>query len=127
MALAVACGGAILALVAFEAVRTAPVRESVRVLSGLVDAGNRGDLERARSLCSRDVRRRAELERAPEGGIVGLPRSIRRGFRAWREEDSVLICPTGRSGPVYRFIREGGEMRFDGVAGVLGRSPIGPP
>jgi hypothetical protein len=56
---------------------------------------------------------------ADEGGIVGLPRSINKNFQAWRQGPNVWICPTNRVGPVYQFVLEGDDWRFDGPVGVL--------
>jgi hypothetical protein len=109
----------------YEVVATRPVREAVRTYSGLVSLGNRTDItedqqrEAARRLCSSRYLSSRGLAFGPEGGIVGLPRTISKNFRAWREGENVWICPTNRIGPVYQFVEEGGGWRFDGLVAVL--------
>ncbi len=110
---------------AYEIVTTRPVREAVRVYSDLVMAGNRTDLseadrlEAARRLCSSRYLSTRSLTLGPEGGIGGLPRTINKNFQAWREGSNVWICPTNRIGPVYQFISENGQWRFDGLVAIL--------
>jgi hypothetical protein len=110
---------------AYEIVSTRPVREAVRTYSELVSLGNRPDLteaqrlEAARSLCSSRYLSTRGLSLGPEGGIVGLPRTINKNFQAWREGPSVWICPTNRIGPVYQFVQEDGAWRFDGLVAIL--------
>jgi hypothetical protein len=103
----------------FEAVTTAPVRDAVRVYTQLVAAANRGDLPAARSYCTPRYLGSSKLRLAEEGGIVGLPRSIHKNFRAWRQGSDVLLCPGNRVGPVYRLVRSNDVYRFDGLAGEL--------
>lgn len=98
---------------------TAPVRGAVRSFTLLLNAVNRGEVEEVRALCSSRYLASHELELAPEGGVTGFPRGMHKNFRAWREGGDVWICPTNRVGPVFRFVREGGGWRFDGLAGVL--------
>ena len=108
-----------IALLAFEARRTAPVRGSMRTLAALVGAANRGDLAAAGALCTPALLRHHPPTPAPEGGLQGLPRAIDRSFRAWKERDAVLVCPTGRSGFVFRFLPHEGIWKYDGPAGLL--------
>lgn len=109
----------LVALLGFEAYRTRAVRGAVRSFAALVTAANDGDLARAEGLCSRRYRAGHRLELAAEGGLVGLPRNVNKNFQAWRRGDDVLICPTNRVGPVYRFVEEEGAWRFDGTVGLL--------
>jgi hypothetical protein len=110
-----------LGALAFEAIRTAPVRDSVRAYTALITAANKGDLTAVRSLCSTRYLNTHAPKLAEEGGVVGLPRGIHPNFRAWQEGEHVRICPTNRDhvGPVYRFVRQGGSWRFDGPIGLL--------
>ncbi len=103
-----------------EIVLTRPVREAVKTYTELIEAANRGDLDAARALCTERYLKSHGLKAAKEGGVIGLPRNIHKNFQAWREGRDVLLCPTNRVGPVYRFIQDGGRWRFDGVAGLLG-------
>jgi hypothetical protein len=112
-------GVALVALVWAEAAATAPVRDAMRAYSELVAAGNRGDLPAARKLCSGRFLADRPVALAEEGGIVGVPRSIHKNFKAWRQGPDVWICPTNRIGPVYRLIRDGDHWRFDGLVGEL--------
>ena len=104
-----------------EAIRTAPVRDALRVFTRLVDAGNRGDLATVRSLCSSRYLRAHPPRLAAEGGMVGPPRRIHPNFLAWRHGPDVWVCPTDRqqARPVFQLIREGDGWRFDGPVGVL--------
>jgi hypothetical protein len=110
---------------AYEIVSTRPVREAVRTYSELVSLGNRPDLaetqrlEAARRLCSSHYLSTRGLSLGPEGGIVGLPRTINKNFQGWREGPNVWICPTNRIGPVYQFVQEDGAWRFDGLVAIL--------
>jgi hypothetical protein len=109
----------------YEVIATRPVREAMRTYSKLVSLGNRLDLtearrlEAARELCSSGYLVSRGLSLGPEGGIVGLPRTISKNFQAWREGRNVWICPTNRIGPVYQFIEENGTWRFDGLVAIL--------
>jgi hypothetical protein len=111
--------GIVLAILAFEGARTAPVRQTVQTFTALIAAGNRGDLVAARSLCTSRYLKTHDLRLAEEGGLVGLPRSISRNFQVWREGPTVRLCPTNRIGPVYQFVREEDQWRFDGPVGLL--------
>ncbi|CAN5916210.1 hypothetical protein BH23PLA1_BH23PLA1_16520 [soil metagenome] len=104
------------------AIQTAPTRGALLTYTELLSVADRGDLESARRLCTQRYRQVQPLELAPEGGVIGLPRSIDKNFRAWRADGAVLLCPTGRTGPVYRFLQEDGRWRFDGPIGLLGPS-----
>ena len=59
------------------------------------------------------------LSLGPEGGIGGLPRTINKNFQAWLEGPNVWLCPTNRIGPVYQFVNEDGQWRFDGLVAIL--------
>ena len=112
---------ALAGLLVWEATRTLPVRRALDAYNRLISAANAGDLDTAGRLYSARYLRDRPPRRAPEGGIVGLPRSgPHKNFRAWRQGGFVLICPTNRVGPVYRFVPEGGGWRFDGLIGLLG-------
>lgn len=86
----------------------------------LLAAANRGDLAGVRRLCTTRYLAGHSIAEAKEGGVVGLPRNIHKNFQAWRDDGDVLLCPTNRVGPVYRFVREEGVWKFDGPAGLLG-------
>jgi hypothetical protein len=114
--------------VVYEAVTTAPIRGALRVFTSLVALGNRLDLpesERlglARSFCSARYLAEKPLTLSPEGGIKGFPRAIDKNYLAWREGPNVWICPTKRTSairPVYQFVSEGGDWRFDGLVAIL--------
>lgn len=85
----------------------------------LIGAANSGDLAAVGRLCSGRYFATHAPRAAKEGGVVGLPRNIHKNFQAWRDGPDVLLCPTNRVGPVYRFVREGEAWKFDGPAGVL--------
>jgi hypothetical protein len=110
---------------AYEVVSTRPVREAMHTYSQLVSLGNREDLtedqrlEAARRLCSAHYLSTRGLSLGPEGGIVGLPRTIYPNFQAWREGENVWICPRKRNGPVYQFVEENGEWHFDGLVAIF--------
>lgn len=106
-------------VVIFTAIRTAPVRHAVAAYTSLIGAANRGDLDAARRLCSTGYLKTHRLALASEGGIVGLPRNIHRRFQAWAQHQNIWLCPTNRTGPVYQFVFEQGEWRFDGPVGLL--------
>ena len=94
-------------------------------LSELFTIANRPDLTdaerltRAQSLCTARYLQAHPLAVAAEGGLVGVPRNINKNFKAWREGPNVWICPTNRIGPVYQFVFENGNWRFDGPVGIL--------
>lgn len=102
------------------AIQTAPTRGALTTYTELLSAADREDLKTAEQLCTARYRQAQPLKFAPEGGVIGLPRSIDKNYRAWKEDAAVLLCPTGRTGPVYRFCQEGGRWRFDGPLGILG-------
>jgi hypothetical protein len=110
---------------AYEIVATRAVRQSIRTYTELITTANRADLSEAdrlealRQLCSSRYLQREELRLAPEGGVVGLPRSINKNFQAWRQGENVWLCPTNRIGPVYQFVEENGRWRFDGLVAIL--------
>lgn len=113
---------------AYEIVTTAPIRGALHVFTSLVALGNRPDipdaqrLELARSLCSARFLARGPLSLNTEGGVKGFPRAIDKNYLAWREGASVWICPTKRDSavrPVYQFILENGDWRFDGLVAIL--------
>jgi hypothetical protein len=117
------------AALAFEIISTRPLREAVRTYMQLEAAGNRVDLSvadrmaAARRLCSSHYLSTHSLSLGPEGGIVGLPRTISKNFQAWREGPNVWICPRDRTGAVYQFVPEGGRWLFDGLVAII--SPRG--
>lgn len=119
-ALAALVAFALLALAASRGVRPLRMtRGGVATFTRLVASANIGDLDAVRSLCSRRYLASSRIERAPEGGVVGLPRVIHRNFQAWVEGNDVWLCPTDRVGPVYRLVLEGGSWKFDGLVGLL--------
>jgi hypothetical protein len=113
------------AAVAFEIISTRPVREAMRTYMRLEAVGNRIDfseadrLAAARRLCSSRYLSTSSLSLCPEGGIVGLPRTISRNFQAWREGPNVWICPRDRTGAVYQFVLENGNWLFDGLVAII--------
>jgi hypothetical protein len=113
---------------AYEIAATRPVRESTRAFSELIAIGNRParteterlqSLAAARELCSSRYLAAKPLELGPEGGIVGLPRTMQNNFMSWREAQGVWICPRKRLGPVYQFVLENGCWRFDGLVAMF--------
>jgi hypothetical protein len=110
---------------AYEVISTRPVREAVRAYSELITVGNRPDLSEtarlaaARKLCSARFLASRGLALGPEGGIAGLPRSVNKNFQAWREGGNVWLCPTNRIGPVYQFVPEDGQWKYDGLVAIL--------
>jgi hypothetical protein len=121
--------GWVLAGLAAAALLTSPTIRFVRSLAmtrggmaaftALVASANAQDVEAVRSLCSRRYLGSHAIERAAEGGVVGLPRNIHKNFQVWTEGDEVRLCPTNRVGPVYRLVREGDAWKFDGLVGRL--------
>jgi hypothetical protein len=111
--------------IGYEAISTRPVRQAIRVYTELITVGNRADLsdtqrlDEARRLCSARFLATGTLAMGPEGGIAGLPRTINKNFQAWRHGNDVWICPTNRVGPVYQFVRENGDWRYDGLVAIL--------
>ena len=116
---AIAVAAALGLILAFTIVRTAPVRRALRAYTALLGAANRQDVDAARRLCSTRYLRTHELTPADEGGLVGLPRNIHPNFQAWSDGQNVLVCPTNRVGPIYQFVFERGDWRFDGPVGIL--------
>lgn len=112
-------GVVLLAVVVVVAVWTAPTRGAVRTYAELISAANQEDVATAKRLCSRGYLARHDLERARDGGIVTLPRNIHKNFKVWRSGPHVWLCPTNRGGPVYQFVKEDGDWRFDGPVGIL--------
>ena len=106
-------------VVGFEIIATKPVREAVRAYTELISAANRSDLDTARAVCTERYLIKHPMKLAQEGGIVGLPRNIHKNFQSWREGQEVWLCPTNRVGPVFRFVNEKGQWKFDGVVGQL--------
>jgi hypothetical protein len=110
---------------AFEVVTTQPVRGAMRTCSAIFTIANRPDLtdsarlDAGRALCSTRYLQAHPLTLAAEGGLNGFPRNINKNFKAWREGTSVWICPTNRVGPVYQFVFENGDWRFDGPVAIL--------
>ncbi len=110
-----------------EIIATRPVRRSVAAYTALIAAANRQDMEAVAEHCSSRYLRAHPLRPAREGGVVGLPRNIHKNFRAWRHGAAVWLCPTDRVGPLYQFVLERGDWRFDGPIGLLrGRGEIVP-
>jgi hypothetical protein len=114
--------------VVYEAVTTAPVRGALGVFTSLVALGNRPDLpdsqrlDLARSFCSKRYLVEKPLALSEEGGLKGFPRAIDKNYLAWREGPNVWICPTKRTStirPVYQFVNEDREWRFDGLVAIL--------
>ena len=99
--------------------QTLPTRSSVQTFTALIGAANRGDVHAAERLCSRRYRQTHSIKAALGGGIEGLPRNIHKNFQVWRDGAFVMLCPTNRVGPVYRFVFEEAAWRFDGIAGLL--------
>ena len=92
---------------------------AVATYTDLIFAANVQDLPTIRRLCTARYLQGRTIREAKEGGVVGLPRNINKNFQAWREGESVYLCPTNRVGPVYRFVQEDGRWKFDGPAGIL--------
>jgi hypothetical protein len=109
---------------ALELVWTQPARQAMRTCAELFTIANRpalSDQERlsaARALCTSRYLQEHPLTLATEG-ISGLPRSINKNFKAWREGPNVWICTGNRIGPVYQFVYEQGRWRFDGLVAYL--------
>jgi hypothetical protein len=116
---AVGICGIVIAVLIFFAYSTRETRRAVRTYALLTSAVNAQDLEKLRSLCTRRYLGVHPLKSAEEGGVIGFPRSIHKNFQAWREEGAVWLCPTNRVGPVYQFLEEDGEWKYDGVVGLL--------
>jgi hypothetical protein len=125
IAIGVGVAALLVAGVAFEAVRTRPIRQAVAAYTDLLVAANRQDLDAVRRICSARYLATHTLKPAAEGGVVGLPRNIHKNFQAWRHGPDVWVCPTNRTGPIFQFVREGDRWRFDGPVGILrGRGQV---
>ncbi|ADV60823.1 hypothetical protein Isop_0226 [Isosphaera pallida ATCC 43644] len=111
----------LIVLLAATWVWTAPARRTMRVFTLLLNAANREAVEEVRQLCSERWLATHSLEVAPEGGLKNFPRNIHKNFQVWSEGDVVLVRPTnrGRLEPVYRFVHERGDWKFDGLAGLM--------
>ncbi len=113
------------ALLGYESLSTRPVREAARSFAELISLGDRSDLgedelkRQARLFCSEHYLATHDPRPAPEGGLIGLPRTLHPDYKAWREGDDVWIRPTARAGPVYQFVYEAGRWKFDGPVGIL--------
>lgn len=133
---ALIAAGAVAAIaggLAYETVATRPVRNAVRAYSDLIAVANRpglsdaSRLEAARPYFSSRHLADHPIRVAAEGGIEGLPRAIGKNFQAWHQDGAVWLCPTGRTGPVYRLVEEDGQWRLDGLVGYLrGRNELVP-
>ncbi|MFO0961087.1 MAG: hypothetical protein U0800_27210 [Isosphaeraceae bacterium] len=120
LAISATIAAAVLALLAYEWRRTSPEREATRAFTDMVILANRGNLAGLSTRATARYRSRHPFREAPEGGVVGLPRiPPHPNYRAWRDGPEVRLCPFNRSGPVYRFVREDGAWKFDGLAGLL--------
>ena len=112
---------ALLAVPAWRVGRSlAMTRGGMKTFISLLSAANAQDLDRVGSLCSRRYLLAHRVERAREGGVVGLPRNIHKNFQVWAEGADVWLCPTDRVGPVYRLVNEEGSWKVDGLVGLLG-------
>lgn len=103
----------------FEVVHTGPERAVIRAYTRLTFAAEARNLDAVRALCTQRFLKNNRLEFAKEGGLVGLPRSINKNFRAWRQGDAVWFCPTNRVGAVFQFLHEGDAWKYDGMVGLL--------
>ncbi len=113
---------ALLAVPASRGIRSLMMtRRAVATYVALLAAADAQDLDAVRALCTARYLRAHPPAPAPGGGVKGLPRGIHPDFRAWRDGEAALLCPTGRASrrPAYRFVFEGGGCRFDGPAGLL--------
>lgn len=108
-----------LLIVVWLGLSTRETRAGVSAYTRLTAAVNMQDFETVRKLCSARFLQTHPLKTAPEGGLVGFPRYIHKNFQAWREGPAVWVCPTNRVGPIYQFLREDGEWKFDGLVGLL--------
>ncbi len=106
-------------IVGLEIVWTKPVREAVKTYTELIAAANRRDIEAAKAVCTDRYLAKYPPKLARDGGMIGLPRNIHKNFQAWQEGEEVWLCPTNRVGPVFRFIKDAGRWKFDGVVGQL--------
>ena len=86
----------------------------------LLSASFQGNLPRLRELCSARYLASHELKKSAEGGVVGFPRGIHKNFQVWQKGEAMWLCPTNRVGPIYQFVRERSDWRFDGPIGLLG-------
>jgi hypothetical protein len=108
-----------------EMIVTRPIRDALNVYMSIISVANRPDyiedqrLAAARELCTEAYLKTHALKLAPEGGLVGIPRNINKNFKAWQEGPNIWICPTNRVGPIYQFVPENGQWKFDGPIGIL--------
>lgn len=109
----------VLAVLALLALSTRDSRAGIAAYTKLTVAVNSQKIEDVKKLCTRRFIQTHTFESAPEGGLVGFPRFIHKNFQAWREGDAVWVCPTNRIGPVYQFLKEDGEWKYDGLIGLL--------
>lgn len=107
------------AALAFEAIRTAPERGALRAFTELIAATNRDDLDAVRAHCSAKYLAGHTIERAEEGGVMGMPRTIHKNFLTWRRGPAIWICPGNRVGLVFQLVPDGGNWKFDGLVGML--------
>jgi hypothetical protein len=107
------------AVLGYLAVSTWETRKAVRSYTQMTVAVNAQDLDALRKLCTRRYLSVHTLSPAKEGGVVGFPRMIHKNFQAWREGEAVWVCPTNRVGPIYQFLVEDGQWKYDGVIGLL--------
>ncbi len=114
----IAAVGVLLGLFA-EFRATAASREALETFHKLVEAGNAGDVEFAKTLCSKRRLETSPPNPAREGGLIGVPRMIHPNFSVWKEGENLRICSGNREGAVYQFVKEGGDWKFDGLVGVL--------
>ncbi|MFM7318409.1 MAG: hypothetical protein ACKO5E_15805 [bacterium] len=116
LGLAVLC---VLAILVWLALSTRETRAGVTAYTRLTAAVNTQDIEKVRSLCTARYLATHQLRASASGGMVGFPRFIHKNFQAWREGDAVWLCPTNRVGPIYQFLKEDGEWKYDGLIGLL--------
>lgn len=110
---------AVFALILWLAYKTRDSRAGIAAYSRLTVAVNKQDIEVVKNLCTERYVRTHSFRPAEEGGLVGFPRFIQKNFQAWREGDAVWVCPTNRVGPIYQFLKENGEWKYDGLIGLL--------
>ena len=109
----------VLAILVWLALSTRETRAGVTAYTRLTAAVNAQDIEKVRSLCTARYLATHQLRASPSGGMVGFPRFIHKNFQAWREGNAVWLCPTNRVGPIYQFLKEGDQWKYDGLIGLL--------
>lgn len=117
-AILTATAGLLVALV-WLAISTKESRAGVAAYTRLTAAVNAQDIESVKSMCTQRFIQTHTFQTAPEGGLVGFPRFIHKNFQVWREDDAVWVCPTNRVGPVYQFLKEDDQWKYDGLIGLL--------